>query len=126
MGMGAFLRHISRNDPAYALPDMIAQLRFRIAQELVAAARTYAARTERPMRLHICVQGGAEGGEAEQNKEALTLAFSECGLSRDQWSIHLDKDATMLATELARRWWQDQSASASPSAVAPVSLANAA
>merc|ERR1712216_438381 len=42
IGMGAFLRHVARNDPAYAVPECLALLRQRIAQELANAARPFA------------------------------------------------------------------------------------
>merc|ERR1712216_136375 len=70
--------------------------------------------------------GGEEGGEAIQNKEALILAFTGCGLNHSQYEIHEDRDATALASELADKWWLSQGTSKPRSDVAPVSLANAA
>jgi hypothetical protein len=120
IGMGAFIRHLARNDPAYALPDCSKLLRLRIAMELATSAKRFAA----SLKFHICVTSGEEGSESLQNKEALLGAMTAVGLSTDQVYLCENVDATAVAMELARHMKQE--ASAAPNSIAPVSLANAA
>eukprot|EP00929_Paragymnodinium_shiwhaense_P068858 TRINITY_DN34715_c0_g1_i1.p1 TRINITY_DN34715_c0_g1~~TRINITY_DN34715_c0_g1_i1.p1 ORF type:complete len:449 (-),score=125.26 TRINITY_DN34715_c0_g1_i1:346-1692(-) len=129
IGMGAFLRHIAKNDAKYNLPDCLANLRFEIAVALFKAATPFVAGGggRQALRLHLCIAGDGteEQGEADVNRQALLAAKQEAGLTDAQAQVWEDEDASVVSSLLAKEWWESNGRPAAP-AIAPVSLANGA
>lgn len=94
-GMGAFLRHLDRNDPSYT-HDKLNLLRKKIAERFVNALQRHYANKSMPT-IHLCLPTGTD--QKDPNFLAFTHALKEA--SKISIQLHLNVDATHVAQQLA-------------------------
>lgn len=104
-GMGAFLRHLAKNDDVYSDAEAMRNLRYGIAAELFKAVEELCtgARPRGPARVHIClVTPNAESIENHNAfAEALAQRASTCSDIARIVTLNRNNDALQMAHRLA-------------------------
>lgn len=100
-GMGAFLRNLPQNDPAYTDVRKMRQLRDRLAETFVNLVEEKYS----DMKIHVCLPTDSSGTDfgTNQNHNAFIKALARNPAAANHFKVYVNVDATDLAQRLANQ-----------------------